>query len=311
MDQAIAGLVLDAVTPASLDLAIQVFEEMRRREDEVDRLHEDKLQRVRYEAEMARRQFMLVNPENRLVADALEREWNERLKVLHSAEQAYAEWCKKRLKVLSPESRDKILKLTQDLPTVWSHPRTAPKDKKRMLRLVIEDVTLIKRGKEIDLKVRWRGGALTETSIPIPPNGPEARRTPANLLNQIAEEAQFYTDREIAERLKGHVSGTGLPLTPALVTRIRREHRIAGLADHLRQAGWLTATQATETLKITRSALMNWRRKGILEVRQCGDKTWVFKVPRENPPRPQKGVRFASRGLIPASSKLLDRGGAV
>ena len=176
---------------------------------------------------------------------------------------------------------------------------------------MIEDVTLIKRGREIDLKVRWRGGAVTETSIPIPPNGVEARRTAAHLLNRIAEEAHFYTDREIAERLKGYLSGTGLPLTPALVTRIRREHRIAGLADHLRQAGWLTSKQATETLKITKSALMNWRRKGILEVRQCSDKTWVFKVPWENPPRPQKGVSFASRGLVPTPSKLVDRGGAV
>ena len=311
VDQAIGKLVLDAVTPASLDVAIQVFEEMRRREDEVDRLHEAKRQRARYEAEMARRQFMLVNPENRLVAEALEREWNERLQTLQSAEQAYAEWSQKRLNVMSPEVRDKILRLTQNLPTVWSAPRTSPRDKKRMLRLVIEDLTLIRRGREIDLKVRWRGGAVTETSIPVPPNGIEARRTPPNLLNRIAEDAHFYTDREIAERLKGSLSGTGLPLTPALVTRIRREQGIAGLADHLRQAGWLSAQQATETFKITRSALMNWRRKGILEVRQCGDRTWVFKVPRENPPRSQQGVPFASRGLVRTTIKHLDRGGVV
>ena len=129
VDRAIGRLVLEAVTPTSLEVAIQVFDEIRRREDEVDRLHEAGLQRARYEAEMARRQFMLVNPENRLVADALEHEWNERLQTLHGAEQAYAEWGKKRLKVLSPELRDKILRLTQDPPTVWSHPRTSAMEK--------------------------------------------------------------------------------------------------------------------------------------------------------------------------------------
>jgi len=300
VDDAVGRIVLESVSPASLDIAVDVFEEMRRKDDEVARLYNAKLERDRHEAEMARRQFMLVNPENRLVADSLEREWNEKLKALRTAEQSHADWSAKRVDAMSADTRDKILKLAEDLPTVWNDPRIAPKDKKRMLRLMIEDVTLIKQG-AIEIKIRWKGGATTEATIPIPMNAWELRKTSAEVLERIAHDASVYCDGDIAKRLNrdGFASGAGLSFTSNRVTRIRRDNDIAGLADHLREAGWLSATEAAKALGITKTALMNWRRKEVVKSKRCSDKRWLYKIPKENPPRPQRGVSLAERGLLP------------
>jgi DNA invertase Pin-like site-specific DNA recombinase len=183
IDQAVTELVLKAVNPASLDVALEVFEELRARQAEVDRLRRAQVDRAREEAEMAQRQYLLARPENRLVVDNLERQWNETLMGLAQAEEEYARMSKSQ-SALTDEDRDRIRALASDLPRVWNDPRTPARDRKRMLRLLIEDVTLVKNQK-IQIHIRWKAGATTSIERPLPLGAPDLVRTPAEIVELI------------------------------------------------------------------------------------------------------------------------------
>lgn len=147
-----------------LEVALEVFEELRARRAEIPRLHRVQVQGVREEAELAQRQFMPVRPENRLVADSLERRWNEKLAELSKAGEEYANAVKAEDPELSPAARERIHALASDLPRVWNDPCTPARARKRILRLLVEDVTLI-RDRKIRLHIRWKGGATTQWSV--------------------------------------------------------------------------------------------------------------------------------------------------
>ena len=124
IDRAVSELVLETVTPASIDVAVEVFEELRSRAAEVDRAKRAQIARLREDAELAQRQFLLVRPENRLVADNLERHWNEALQRLAAAEEAYAGADKTQPPPVTPEMKERVAALVADLPRVWHDPRT-------------------------------------------------------------------------------------------------------------------------------------------------------------------------------------------
>ena len=170
IDRAVSELALETVTPASIDVALEVFEELRSRAAELDRAKRAQIARLREDAELAQRQFLLVRPENRLVADNLERHWNEALQRLAAAEEAYAGADKTRTPPVTPEMKERVAALVADLPRVWNDPRTPARDRKRMLRLLIEDVTLL-RDDVIRISIRWRGGATRPDRVPTAARG--------------------------------------------------------------------------------------------------------------------------------------------
>jgi hypothetical protein len=244
----VSRVVLEAVTPAALEVAFEVFDELRRRKAEVDRLRRAQVQRAREDAELAQRQFMLVRPEHRLVADTLEQQWNEKLARLAALEDDYARVTKTDGLELPGHDREQIQALVADLPRVWHDPRTPARERKRMLRLLIEDVTLL-RDRTIQLHIRWKSGATTSLDCPIPRGAPDLRRTPATIVEMVRALAAEHTDRQIADILNGRWlrTGTGQVFTRLRVRHIRTAHGIPRLADHLRQAGWLTATASFYT----------------------------------------------------------------
>lgn len=153
VDAAIATLVLEAVTPAALDVALEVFDELQARRVEVDRLRRATVERAQEDVQLAQRQFMLVRPEHRLVADTLERNWNQALQRLAEAEETYERMSKAEAPSVTPETRERVHALVSDLPRLWHDPRTSPRDRKRILRLLIDDVT-ITRDTVVRLQVR-------------------------------------------------------------------------------------------------------------------------------------------------------------
>ena len=165
IDRAVSELVIETVTPASIDVAVEVFEELRSRAAELDRAKRAQIARLREDAELAQRQFLLVRPENRLVADNLERHWNEALQRLAAAEEAYAGADKTRTPPVTPDMKERVAALVADLPRVWNDPRTPARDRKRMLRLLIEDVTLL-RDDVVRVSIRWRAARPAGSSAP-------------------------------------------------------------------------------------------------------------------------------------------------
>ena len=242
IDHAVSELVLETVTPASLDVAVEVFDELRSRAAAIDRAKRAQIARLREDAELAQRQFLLVRPENRLVADNLERHWNEALQRLAAAEEVYAGAGKTQLPPVTPEMKERVAALVADLPRVWHDPRTPARDRKRMLRLLVEDVTLL-RDDVIRVSIRWRGGATREVECPLPLSAPDLRRTPAAVVEQVRALATEQTDAQIGETLTGRWlrTGTGLPFSRLRVRMLREAYDIDSYAEHLTAAGWLTA----------------------------------------------------------------------
>ena len=241
VDEAIGELLITTMTPVALEVALTVQNELANRIDEADRLRAKQVERARYDADLARRRYMQVDPSNRLVADSLEAEWNERLRALTTAQEDYERQRLADRKGIDAEQRAQVLALATDFPKLWRDPKTPMRDRKRMLRLLVEDVTLL-RADVINAHIRFRGGTTRSLTLPLPKCAWELRQTPANVLCEIGELVASHTDEEVAAMLneRGHRSGEGLAFHARMVLRLRREHGLKSRFDRLRDAGMLT-----------------------------------------------------------------------
>ena len=301
LDDAVAQLVLAAATPAALDVALEVFDELRARTAEVDRLRRAQVERAREEAELAQRQFMLVRPEHRLVADGLERQWNDKLARLADAEDAYQRATTGHEPDLTAAARARIHALASDLPRVWHDPRTPMRERKRMLRLLIEDVTLL-RDRTIQIHIRWKGGATTTVDCPLPLSSTDLRRTPTAIVEMVRALATEHSDPQIAAILNGRSlrSGTGQPFTSTRVRQLRDAYGIHALAEHLGQAGWLTVTQIAAQLAVHPATARRFASAGVLRAVRANDRGLMLFEPPTGPlPRAHPGKRYDDRRRHP------------
>jgi len=301
VDEAVSQALLDAVTPESVELALEVFEELRARRAEVDRLHRAQVQRARQEAELAERQYMLVRPENRLVADTLEREWNEKLRRLGELEEQYNRGAASDAHAVSSEHRRQIQSLVTDLPRVWNDPRTPARERKRMLRLLVEDVTLT-REELIRIQIRWKAGATTTIERAAPLSAPDLRRTAADTVEQVRALACELTDEQIARTLNNRWvrTGTGMPFTRLGVQRVRKAYRIESFAQHLRRLGWLTTKQIAKLLSVHPETAKRFALEGLLSAVRANDKGDILYEPIHGPlPKAHGGKRYRDRRVYP------------
>lgn len=301
LDAAVADIVLQAVTPAALDVALEVCDELRARKTEVDRLRRAQVERAREEAELAQRQFMLVRPEHRLVADSLERQWNEKLARLAEVDEKYQRATKTDGPDLTSADRDRIHALTADLPRVWHDRRTPMRERKRMLRLLIEDVTL-SRDRAITIQIRWKGGATTTLERPLPQAAYDLRRTPAAIVEMIRALTMEQTDRQVADTLNGRGlrSGTGQPFHRLVIRHLRKAYGIPSLAEHLRTAGWLTAAEVATQLGVHQATAKRFAREGVLRAQRADDADQIlFEPPTDPLPRGHAGKRLRDRRRYP------------
>ena len=301
IDQAVTELVLKAVNPASLDVALEVFEELRTRQAEVDRLRRAQVERAREEAELAQRQYLLARPENRLVVDNLERQWNEKLTSLAQAEEEYARMSKSQPSALTDADRDRIHALASDLPRVWNDLRTPTRDRKRMLRLLVEDVTL-EKNQNIQIHVRWKAGATTSMERPLPLSAPDLVRTPADILELVRVLATEQTDAHIARTLNARWLRTGRKhsFTRPIIRHIRNAHGIASYVQHLRGHGWLTAPEIAAQMGVHSSTAKRFAAEGVLHAVRADDRGLVLFEPVIGPlPEARPGKRFRDRRCYP------------
>jgi DNA invertase Pin-like site-specific DNA recombinase len=301
IDQAITELILRAVNPASLEVALEVFEELRSRQVEVDRLRRAQVERAREEAELAQRQYLLARPENRLVVDNLERQWNEKLVVLAQAEEEYARLSRSQPSALTDADRDRIHALASDLPRVWNDPRTSARDRKRMLRLLIEDVTLVKR-QNIQIHIRWKGGATTSLERPLPLSAPDLVRTPADIVELVRVLATEQTDAQIARTLNARWLRTGRKnrFTRLIVRHIRNTYGIHSYVQHLRGRGWLTAPEIAAQMGVHFSTAKRFATEGVMHAVRADDRGFMLFEPVNGPlPHAHPGKRFRDRRCYP------------
>jgi DNA invertase Pin-like site-specific DNA recombinase/DNA-binding transcriptional regulator YiaG len=293
IDVAIGALLLEMLKPLTLEVALAVQEELKQRLNETDRLRRQQVERARYEADSARERFMQVDPKNRLVADALEADWNDRLRVLTEAQETYERQRQSDRIGLDQESRDRVLALAADFPKLWNDPKTPERERKRMARLLIEDVTLIKDD-NIKVFVRLKGGS-TRTLTLAPPQPIWATwQTSPEVLAEVDRLLNDHTEAQIAVLLNamGLHSGKGRPFTRIVVKRIRHQYNLQSRFNRLREAGFLTQDEIADSLGVCRATVHDWRRSGLLKAQMCNDKPeYLYEPVGENRPQKRQGLK--------------------
>jgi hypothetical protein len=276
LDAAVDTQVLTALTPAHLALALSVLTQLEEDARELDRHWQLQLERPRYEAQRAERQYDAVEPENRLVARTLEQRWNDKLQPVEALERAYAEARRIQRLEVSPQERQQILRLAADLPAVWKAPTTTQADRKELLRLLVKQIALTPVDvphRQTRVQVLWHTEATTELWVPRP--GKRDRlRTPAEVVDASASLATGRTDDAIAAALnaRGLRSGRGQSLTADAVAWIRYKYHIRKPGSDPRMAAHTEArpdgrysTRALATrLGVTISTIHYWRERGII-----------------------------------------------
>jgi hypothetical protein len=300
LDQ-VGQLLIDTVTPLALEVTLTVQQEMQARLDEVDRLRQKQVERARYEAELAQRRYLHVDPANRLVADSLEADWNNKLRGLNAAQEQYEEQRKNDQVAISEQQRASIAALAHDFPRLWQNPKTPDRERKRLVRLLLEDVTLI-QNEGITAHVRFKGGITKTLTLPRPLNYWEGRKTPADVVTEIDRLLDHHTEKEIAAILneRGVRSGDGKAFHSRAVARVRSKYQLKSRYDRLRENGLLTIEEMSDRLKLTRVCVRAWRDHGLLRAYPVSDKNlFLYEDPGPDPPRKAQGTKLSARRRFP------------
>lgn len=305
IDDRIGELLLELITPVTLDVALAVQEELQSRLEEADRLRKQQVDRARYEAELAQHRYMQVDPRNRLVADSLEADWNDKLRVLREQQEQYEQQRQADRAIVDENVRREILSLATDFPRLWRNPNTSDRQRKQMVRLLIEDVTLL-RGDQITAHIRFKGGATRTLTLPIPPTGWQARLTRPEVIAEIDRLLDDYTDAQIADELNQHGfrSGTEQSFTPRIVGKLRLGYRLKSRYDRLRQRGMLTQAEIARQLGIHTCTVRKWARQGLLKAHAYNDKNeCLYEPPGQHRPIKHRGIKLSDPRRFPENAR--------
>jgi hypothetical protein len=291
IDAAVGELLLATLTPLTLEVALRVSDELAARAEEADRLRAAFIERARYRADLARRRYLAVDPANRLVAATLEADWNDALRELAQATDEYERAKNTALGPLSPEARARITALAADFPRLWNDPATPMRERKRMLRFLVTDVTLTKTD-HITVGVVLRGGQSHQLTLPRPQTAWELRQTDPAVVAALDELLNEHTDAQSADILneRGLPSGMGRPFTRGMIVHLRNAYQLRSHRQRLLDAGMLTVSELARHLGVHFQTVKHWRRDGIITGVLANDKgAYVYPLPGPELVRPVIG----------------------
>jgi DNA invertase Pin-like site-specific DNA recombinase len=269
IDAAVAETLLAALTPAGVSAALRAAEALEADHDAALEQWRLQVERARYEAERAERRYRQVEPEHRLVARGLERDWEQKLSALAAAEAELELRERQRPRTLTTAEREQLLGLGTDLGRVWSAPTTTDRDRKQLLRCLIDEVILdvAREQRRATLTVRWRAGALTELAVPLPKPQPTTR-TDEDTIALLRRLAAHYDDATIAGILnrQGRRSATGERFTAIIVGGLRRYRGIPAHKPPTEppDGELLPVGKAAEVLGVATSTLHRWLQAGFI-----------------------------------------------
>jgi DNA invertase Pin-like site-specific DNA recombinase len=266
VDELVARRLLEVLAPREIKLALAAADEVADRRARSGRALELRVERARYEAARAERAFHHCEPENRLVARSLETRWEAKLRELAEAEAELAE----RAAPAPEPSREEIEALAANVPALWAAETTSERDRKRLLRALISDITLTSQpdGRELRIGIRWRSGATEEHITERPKPRFEVRRTPAAAVDLITRLGPHRTDEQLAAELwtAGLRTGTGRPFDERAVRWVRYTHEIP--SPPMLAPDELTVAQIAERLGVSIGAVYYWIGHGQLAARR-------------------------------------------
>lgn len=308
VDELVARRLLEALAPEEIALALAAADEVADRRARSTRAVELRVERTRYEAIRAERAFHACEPDNRLVARSLETRWEQKLRELAEAEAELAEQT-----MPAPEpSREQLVQLARDLPKLWNADSTQERDRKRLLRAMIADVTITSKpsAPELQVGIRWRSGASEQHTIQRPKTRQEVIRTPAEAIELTRRLAPDHTNAQIACRLNaaGLRTGTGGPFAAEHVQWIRWRHKIPYPTSWARD-GELTVSEIAERFGVSDGTVYGWISTGKLAARR-GPANRLY-IPFDAGVEQDCRQRIANSVHLPGETKIRAAGGAV
>jgi len=296
LDRAVEARVLQVVNQEQIDLALEAYEILQQREQQVSGQWKLRLQRAEYEAQLAQKQYDQVDPANRLVASTLERRWNDALVELEQVKQQIADLSREQ-HVVTRQQREQLLSLARDLPRLWHAPTTSAKDKKRLLQLLLQDITVEKPERfRAVLHVRWQGGLCEDLAVELPRPAADRWRHSETLVNKVRELAQQYSDEEIATQLNAEelTSAKGNRFTRSSVSWIRHKHQIPPAQK--KNPDELTVYDVAQRFGVSHNVVYYWIERQIIPARRLnqGSPYWISIDPQKAEEL-EKWVRESSR----------------
>jgi len=295
VDKAVGALIAERMTPVAVELALEVRREMESRHEEADQLRCREIERAQVDADLAQRRFMMVDPSNRLVADTLEADWNDKLRVLARAREDRKRHRKNDHAVLDETVRDRLVAMTTDFQKLWADPATANRERKRMLGHIIEDVTLIKLPAEGVTKVhiRFKGGKTETLTTENPKSSAQQVKTPPEIVKLVDELLDDYIYSEIAEQLNDrglHPGGSARKgrhnarFDAQRVGYIVNAYGLRPRYDRLRDRGMLTKQELAERLGVHEHTVAAWAKHGIVIRHAHNGHHYLYEDPGLHPP---------------------------
>lgn len=314
IDEAVSQRVLETLQPAQLQIALKAYEELEQRHTAVDRQWRLKIERAEYEAQLAQRRYEEVDPANRLVASTLERRWNEALEQVEAVKTASAQHQQEQGAEDLLRHQDEVLALGTDLPRLWKAPTTSAKDRKRIVRLVIKDITIERCEKEVVLHIRWQGGATEALVVLLRPKVFEQWRHSPEIVDRIRELAGQLTDKQIVQRLnqEGQKTNKGNAFTVSGVRWIRHKHAIP--AANLKRADELTVQEVAEKFRVSSHVVYYWINRHHVHARKPTPQRgapWLITLDTETEQRLRQWAEQSSRITTEPKSPTPAEGDAV
>jgi len=271
VDSAVSQKLLQAIQPANIELSLQVMDKLLKQEREADKSWELAIERAEYEADRAERQYQQVEPENRLVARSLESRWNEKLTALRQLEEDHKKY--KTDHKWNPSENDKaeILTLSKELPQIWNSPTTTARDRKRVIRTLVEDITIFAtaRQPEIRIGIRWRNQFTEEIYALKPiPFGTYRQHLPET-IELIRQLALKMNDQQIVSYLNDAAIKTpeGRTFTISSIKWIRYRHDIPPFS--LERNG-LTVKDTAAKFGVGIATVYYWIEHGMVNAKKTG-----------------------------------------
>ncbi len=280
VDGPVSERALDFVQPARLQIALRAIEELAERHAAVQRQWLLRIERARYEADLAQRRYEQVDPANRLVATTLETQWNAALAALQAVQADHQKAAEAQTPAVTHKVREQIMALSADLPRIWSAAGTRTKERKEILRLLIKDITVDRRSDpaRFVLHVRWQGGACEDIAVNCPPPVHEqVRHRPETVARACTLARELHEDAQIAAVLnaEGHCGPKAGAFTTAMVRWLRYKHRIP--APCRRHPGELTVQETATRFGVSPGVVYYWIKRGIITARRTngGSACWI------------------------------------
>ena len=313
IDDLVTQQVLRALEPAALELSCRALEDVQRERARLGKHWKQRLQRARYEAEDAERRYRAVDPENRLVARSLEQWWEETLRAERQVRDDYDRFLREQPPQLSQQERSRIAALSSDLPALWHDPGTTHRDRKEIIRHLVEKVVV--HGKSdseyVDVTIHWQGGFLSQHEVLRPVRSYEQLRDFDQLMDRITTlRRDGKTTVQIADALNRE--GFSTPrrcgaFTAEIVNALLQRRGLANEKTHTNQLGphewWLP--KLADAIPVSAGKLGDWARRGWIHARRTpAQRLWVLWADEPEVNRLRKLAALSHRGMAEYPSEL-------